>query len=409
MQEGPGNGMSVAIAEKIRDFYESHPYPGPVEALEAPAEPAIENASRRAEHALYHPFAPYREDASILVAGCGTTQAARHALRWPAARVLGIDVSESSLRQAQALKDRHGLANLELRRLAVEQVGELGERFDRILCTGVLHHLPDPERGLSALREALARHGSMHLMVYAPYGRAGVYLLQEYCRRLAIGSSVAEIHELVAALRTLPKGHPLWPLLRESSDFRYDAGIADALLHPNDRPYSVPQFLSFIARGQLRFVRWLRQAPYLPACGTTAGSPHRDRLASLPAEEQYAAMELFRGTMALHHAIVERQDEVPRAVRFDDGSCLDHRPIRQPGTVCVEERLPPGAAGVLINRRHTDTDLILPIDRAEKRFYEDIDGQLTLRELAARHPRVQSPHRFVERLWQYDQVVLDAT
>ena len=29
----------------------------------------------------------------------------------------------------------------------------------------------------------------MYLMVYAPYGRAGVYMLQDYCRRLGIGTS----------------------------------------------------------------------------------------------------------------------------------------------------------------------------------------------------------------------------
>lgn len=35
-------------------------------------------------------------------------------------------------------------------------------------------------------------------------------------------------------------------------------------------------------------------------------------------------------------------------------------PLRLPATVCVEERLPPGMAGVLLNRRHSDRDLYLP-------------------------------------------------
>ncbi len=56
---------------------------------------------------------PYREDLDILVAGCGTSQAAKHAIRQPVARVVGIDVSETGLAHTRKLKDKYGLANLE--------------------------------------------------------------------------------------------------------------------------------------------------------------------------------------------------------------------------------------------------------------------------------------------------------
>jgi 2-polyprenyl-3-methyl-5-hydroxy-6-metoxy-1,4-benzoquinol methylase len=61
------------------------------------------------------------------------------------------------------------------------------------MCTGVLHHLPDPDKGLRALHDVLMPESAMHLMVYASYSRAGVYLLQDYCRRLGIGTTAAEI------------------------------------------------------------------------------------------------------------------------------------------------------------------------------------------------------------------------
>ena len=70
--------------------------------------------------------------------------------------------------------------------------------FDLIVCTGVLHHLADPDAGLRALRSVLNPKGAMYLMVYAPYGRTGVYMLQDYCRRLGIGTSEQEISELMA-------------------------------------------------------------------------------------------------------------------------------------------------------------------------------------------------------------------
>ena len=72
----------------------------------------------------------FREDRSILVAGCGTSQAAKHAMRWPAAQVIGIDLSATSVRATRDLKGRYGLGNLEVRQLPIERAGELGMTFD---------------------------------------------------------------------------------------------------------------------------------------------------------------------------------------------------------------------------------------------------------------------------------------
>ena len=69
------------------------------------------------------------------------------------------------------------------------------------------------------------------------------------------------------------------------------AAIADALLHPQDRAYSVPQLFDFIERAGLRFARWVRQAAYDPGCGAMAQLPQQARVARLPLREQYAAAE----------------------------------------------------------------------------------------------------------------------
>ena len=111
----------------------------------------------------------------------------------------------------------------------------------------MLHHLADPATGLAALRDVLRPDGAMHLMVYAPHGRTGVYMLQEFCRRVGIAATDDGIRDLVAALGALPPGHPLETLLREAPDFRQPAALADALLHPQDRAYSVPQLFDLLA------------------------------------------------------------------------------------------------------------------------------------------------------------------
>ncbi len=97
-------------------------------------------------------------------------------------------------------------------------------------------------------------------------------------------------------------------LLREAPDFRDEAALADALLNPQDRAYSVPQLFELIERAGLTFGRWLKQAPYTPQCGALATIPQASRLAQLSLAEQYAAVELFRGTMVRHSVIAYRDD-----------------------------------------------------------------------------------------------------
>jgi SAM-dependent methyltransferase len=119
------------------------------------------------------------------------------------------------VRCTEELKRKYKLDNLEVHQLSIERAGELATTFDQIVCTGVLHHLPDPDAGLKALRSVLDPEGAMHLMVYAPYGRTGIYMLQEFCRRIGIAATDEGIRDLVAALKSLPPGHPLESLLRE--------------------------------------------------------------------------------------------------------------------------------------------------------------------------------------------------
>src|SRR4029077_117410 len=103
-----------------------------------------------------------------------------------------------------------------------------------------------------------------------------------------IGATDVEIRDLVTALKLLPPGHALQNLLREAPDFRNEAALADALLHPCDRAYSVPQVLDFLGRGGLQFGRWTRQAAYSPRCGVMAQLPQAARIRQLQLEDQYA-------------------------------------------------------------------------------------------------------------------------
>jgi len=417
-QQGEQQSPYFDVAAEVQHFYERYPYPPPVESLDKYQLLWQDRLRRRAGYHLFWPARHFRDEFSILVAGCGTSQAAKQALRWPGAQVTGIDFSATSVRCTEDLKRKYKLDNLQVHQLPIERAGELETTFDQIVCTGVLHHLPDPDAGLSALRNVLKPEGAMQLMVYAPYGRTGIYMLQEFCRRIGIRATDDEIRDLIAALKALPPGHPLQNLLREAPDFQHEAALADALLHPQDRAYSVPQFFAFIQRGRLTFGRWVKQAPYSPHCGVLAKIPQARRMAQLSLAEQYAAVELFRGSMVLHSAVVYPDDVTgsPLPISFAGDDWLGYVPIRLLDTIMVQERLPPGAAAVLINRSHTFKDLFMPIDSTEESLFDAIDGNRSIgeiveRKLASLHKEVlvDVARSFFERLWRYDQVVFDTS
>lgn len=404
--------LTKTSADPIRTFYNAHPYPPPMDDLERARTLWRDTNRARSDFHLFWPDQPYRPDLDILIAGCGTFQAAQHAVCRPEAHVTGIDVSATSLKETQRLKRQYQLTNLDTELRAIEDVGQLGRCFDLIVCTGVLHHLADPEAGLRALRSVLKPGGMIYLMLYAPYGRTGIYLLQDYCRRLGIGTSRKEIADLVKAVEALPWQHPLRAVMSQSRDFLDPDALADALLNPRDRAYSVPQLFDALADNGLAFRRWYRQAPYLPQCGAMAQTPHAAQVAKLAPVEQYAAMELWRGAMATHSLIVSRDDDEGAAapVEFTGDRWQNYVPIRLPSTACVEEKLPPGAVGLLFNRNHRFHDLILPVDALEKAMFDAIDGERTIAAILdmVGAEATAAAGGFFEQLWRYDQVIFDA-
>jgi hypothetical protein len=159
----------------------------------------------------------------------------------------------------------------------------------------------------------------------------------------------------------------------------------------------------------------VEQAPYLAQCGLVADSPHAARLAALPPRLQHAAIELFRGTMVSHSLIAYRDDclELSPPIDVNGEGWSTFVPILMPWTICIREGVPAGSVAVLINRAHTCTDLVLRVDAFEDQLLALIDGERTVADIVEAVPRHAGGERralrFFERLWQYDQIVFDAS
>lgn len=409
-----GSTRQITDSGDVRSFYERMPYPAPLVNLEQHIELFKNPERRRMQSLRLFPGGAPSGSQCILVAGCGTSQAAKVALREPGSRVIAVDISNTSLTHLRALQRKYKLDNLELHQLSLLDVSALKLTFDQIICTGVLHHLPDPDQGLRALRDVLKPDGALQIMVYAHYGRVGIYMIQDYCRRLGITTSDQDLDALGATLRHLPDDHPLSPLLHKFRDFTQRHALADALLHPQDRAYTVPQLHEWLDRCGITFGRWLEQAPYLPQCGSIAHTPLAARLRALPEAEQFAAVELFRGSIDQHSFVAYRDDRAKTAqqVRFDGDHWRQLIPVRLPWIKVVREKLPAGSHAVLLNPVHKHRDLFLPVNAAEHRLFEQIDNKRTLGDIAQERETKDGVNRvsdFFQTLWQHDLIVIDAS
>lgn len=265
----------------------------------------------------------------ILVAGCGTIQAAYTAYMSPEDEVIGLDLSEASLAHERFLQERHGLTNLKLFKGNLLEVGELGERFDVILCTGVLHHMEDPAAGLSALREVLTPEGVMVLMLYGQTVRTGVYMLQDAFQRMGLEQTDEGVAQVRRILEELPSRHYAQDYIGAADELNDDAAIVDTFLHPQDRAYTVPQILDLVEGCGLSFQNWIDNHPYWRNGGWGPDSATAAAVDPLSPREHWAAVEMLSQSIGLH-AFTVRNGSVD-TVDFDKGNWRNFVPHAAPG------------------------------------------------------------------------------
>ena len=268
----------------------------------------------------------YQQDMDILVAGCGTNQAAVIAYTNPMARVVAIDVSDASLAHHRHLVTTHALENLELHRLPIERVGELGRDFDLIISTGVLHHMANPDEGLSALAACLRMDGVLAVMLYATYGRLGVQMMQSTFRDMGLTQDEPSIALVRDAIAQLDPGHPLATYLDIASDLADDAGLVDTFLHGRERTFTIDECQELVASAGLVFQDMFLKAPYYAPRNTA--SAFLASVADLPKEKQWSIMERLNPRNACHYFLACRTERPANsyAIDFSSNRVNDYMP-----------------------------------------------------------------------------------
>jgi SAM-dependent methyltransferase len=359
-------------ADIVSHQYERYRYPPPIDDIEAWLVDNWEWFDPSHARRVLWPDREYTPGLDILIAGCGTNQAAVFAFTNPDARVVAVDVSQSSLDHQQYLRDKYELRNLELHRLPIEEISTLGRDFDLIVCTGVLHHLSDPQAGLNALAGCLRADGVMGVMLYARYGRIGVELLQSVFRDLGLDQRDASVARVKETIAILPADHPVRSYLGMARQLQSDAVLVDTFLHGRERSYTVDDCLDLIGGVGLAFQGWLLKAPYYPN-DFFAPSPAFQAIHALPETRMWSVMERLYPRNACHFLMACRPERPSSTYTIDFSSpdSLDYVPLM---------RMRCGRTATAIYRPNWTMNL----DAAYLSFVQHVDGRRTIREIAAR-------------------------
>ena len=295
----------------IAKQYNQHIYPHPIQDLKAHAEAggAQEGEPRLYSSTIWPTLPRMPDEGKILIAGCGTHQAAYYAYHYPEWSVVGIDLSDESLAHQQYLKEKHALDNLELKTMSLLQSNALNAEFDFIVSTGVLHHLVDPVLGLKALSSSLRDDGCILLMVYGASLRTGVYMLQDAFSRLGTANqNISDIELVRATLKSLPSEHAVRRYLSSTSEKEFDTAIVDTFLNPQDTSYDVAGVMTLVQSSGLKFHAWVDRGRYTAKIFHDQAHPIFPRLANLTEQDKFSVAEKLNQNLGTHFFYCKKPD-----------------------------------------------------------------------------------------------------
>jgi SAM-dependent methyltransferase len=347
------NDTPSEYASNVRAQYEEYPFP-----LRDPGDEsrrlvvAEQESLGKLSHFCFGGRQGFGGGFRVLVAGGGTgdhTIFLAEQLRNYDARVTYMDISRASMEIARERARIRNLNNIDWHHRSILDLSSMDVApFDFISSTGVLHHLPEPERGLEALRGVLAPDGAMSLMLYGRVGRLAVYAGQELMRLVNDGVQDPKLKTRHA--RSIVEGLPQtnW-LLRDDSPNRVlneflddESNLNDVLLHEQDRAYNVLEIYDFLAGAQLELVEFTSfhtdppnfRCMYDPLAWIT-DPVLQSHVSRLPLPQRQAIAEAMSCMITCHGfyaapkaagriASADDLDMVPFFLYFDPGSLPQH-------------------------------------------------------------------------------------
>jgi len=220
--------------DEVRRFYAEAPFPGygPRDTLATlRARAARSDFARLLDEAI-------PAGARVLDLGCGTGQMTLYLAR-PDRLVVGADLTRASLALGAAAARRFGVARAAFIETDLGRPALRAASFDVVLCTGVLHHTPDPRAAFAEVARLVRPGGVVVVGLYNAVAR-----LPHRLRRLV-------------ARATGFRFVPFDPVLRgrRAEPARREAWLRDQYRHPEEHRHTLGEVQRWFRENGVQFLR----------------------------------------------------------------------------------------------------------------------------------------------------------
>jgi len=220
--------------EVVREFYAAAPFPGysPRETLFS-----LRERGRRSEFArlLDEAISP---GAQVLELGCGTGQLSLF-LATGERSVIGADLARTSLELGAGAAMRFGVEGVLFVETDLRRPGLREGAFDVVVCSGVLHHTPDPRAAFGAVARLVKPGGYVVLGLYNAFARLPHRLRRGIAR--------------LSGFRVIPFDPVLQK--RSSEPARRTAWLRDQYQHPEEHRHTLREVKSWFRENEIDYVR----------------------------------------------------------------------------------------------------------------------------------------------------------
>lgn len=291
------------LLDKIRQQFNVTPYPttGVAEAPNVNPYYLYTN-NLVTPYYLRHQQVIDTKDKLILDAGCGSGyKALSLAIANPGAKIIGVDLSEASVKVAQERLEHYGFKNAEFHAMYLEDLPQLGMQFDYINNDEVLYLIPDPLSGLQAMQSVLKPEGIIRTNLHSKLQRRMFFRAQRLCQLLGLmdeNPEDAEIEMLTELMRSLKDNTTLkvntW---RKGFEEDPKSTLANHLL-VGDKGFTILELFHLLQGAGLEFIRMVNWRSWsltdLFKTSETFSDTLREFLAQLSVADQLYVFELLQ-------------------------------------------------------------------------------------------------------------------
>jgi len=302
---------SVDSLNAIVQQYEGAPYPAtPINEPTQPEPSTLYQQTITTPYYLQHRRVVNSTNKVILDVGCGSGLTSLVlAIANPGAKVIGVDVSPTSIAMAQKRIAHLDNPQIEFQVLGAEELPQLGMEFDYINCDEVLYLLPNPVAALQMMKAVLKPDGIIRANLHSAIQRQHFYRAQQMFKLMGVLHQDAGETE-TALVRETMNAMPSWVDLKAKTWTPDASGqVTDQVIRMNyllqgDKGYTIPDLFNILESAELRLIEMVNSQQWNVGIlfGTIEQMPAFIGL-SLPSLDYSQRLQLFDLIHPIHRLL----------------------------------------------------------------------------------------------------------